>query len=248
METNLTPAARFTRILPLGLLCAALFSSPLAYGQEASKRATFIGLSAGLGTSLTSGAQQQLDMTPYAYLAPTGGPGAAVSAALFTRVQRGRWFGQPELRFQEVFSGPFEYPGEGGGFGLSFGGRPKQGFHARQFAGAALGGYYFGPHQQYYALLGPAVAFRHGHDDVRPSDPANGPNTNVRYLMDQAPEKTQWQLHGGVGRWGKHFDVELRYAYGLTPLVRQVEYNGQAHDFKVRASTLTLTLGYHLPL
>ncbi|MBF9142106.1 hypothetical protein [Hymenobacter properus] len=248
METNLTPATRRTRFFPLGLLCAALFSSPLAHGQEAPQRATFIGLSAGLGSSLAPGAMQQLDMSQGSYLAPTGGLGGAVSAALLTRVQRGRWFAQPELRYQEVFSAPFEYPGGGGGYGSLFSGRPKISFHARQFAGSALGGYYFGPQQQYYALFGPAVAFRHGNDAVPAPNPTDGANSSYAYVMDQAPEKTQWQLHGGVGRWGKHFDVELRYAYGLTPLVRQVEFNNQAYDYKVRASTLTLTLGYHLPL
>ncbi|MDO7847009.1 hypothetical protein Q5H92_11620 [Hymenobacter sp. M29] len=248
METNLTPAARLTRIFQIGLLCAAAFSSTLAHGQEAPARATFIGLSAGAGISLAPGSMQQLDMSQGSYLAPTGSPGAGLAVALLTRVQRGRWFAQPELRYQEVNSAPFEYPGGGGGYGSLFSGRPKRGFHARQLAVSALGGYSFGPHKQYYALLGPAVAFRQGNDGVATPNPADGANGSYAYVMDQAPEKTQVQLHAGVGRWGKHFDVELRYAYGLTPLVRQLDFNNQTYDFKVRASTLMLTLGYHLPL
>lgn len=248
METNLTPATRLTRLFQIGLLCAATLSGPLAHAQEAPARATFLGISAGLGASLNAGSTQQLDLPPGMYLNPTSAPGGSVALALLTRVQRGRWFAQPELRYQEVYSAPFSYLGDGGGFGFMSNSNPQLGFHARQFAVSALGGYYFGPQKKHYVLLGPAVAVRRGNDGVPTPDPANGVNSSLRYAMDQAPEKAQLQLHAGVGRWGKHVGVELRYAYGLTPLVRQIDFNNQTYDFKVRASTLTLTLGYHLPL
>jgi hypothetical protein len=190
-----------------------------------------------------------LELPQGSYLAPTSTPGGAVALALLVRVQRGRWIAQPELRYQEVDSTPFRYPGVGGGFGsLSNGGDPKRSFRARQFGVSALGGRRFGPQKRCYALLGPAVAFRYGNDGVPPPNPAQFGSSSVPYAMDRAPEKTQLQLHGGVGVWGKHVNVELRYLYGLSPLVRQIVFNNQAYGFKVRASTLVVALGYNLSL
>ncbi|MDO7847004.1 hypothetical protein Q5H92_11595 [Hymenobacter sp. M29] len=157
---------------------------------------------------------------------------------------RSRWFGQPELRFQSVLSAPFQYySGLSSGFFSSS--TATTAFYVDQMQVAALAGYTFDARQQWYALLGPAVAWR-----VNKSGPALPTATAslddaVRDAVDRAPAAAQLQLHGGLGWWGRHLGVEARYTHGLTPLVRQLSFHNRTYDFLVRSSTVMFTVGYH---
>jgi len=221
-------------------------SGRAAYGQQAPTRATWVGVSVGESLVFSPSSPTRIELPPGSYLAAAGGTGTAATGAALLRVQRGRWFGQPELRYHSLYSADFTYARGPGGYGIpSGGGTATTAFHVQQLVLGALGGYAFGPGQQFYALLGPAVAVRLGTDGNAAPSAATSLSDDVRYAVDAAPGAAQLQLHGGLGWWGRHVGVEARYAYGLTPLVRRLAFDGHAYDFRVDAHALLLTVGYH---
>jgi len=234
--------------LCLGLtLCAA--GRP-TLGQHTPERATFVGLMAGTGMALTPASPSYLDLDG-AYIKEHGQSiGPVLLLGAFLRLQRGAWFAQPELRYQNVYSGRFAVSGGGGGSGygsLSSGRTPTVRFHVRQLAGSLLGGYRFGSQQQFYGLLGPALAWRWGTDEEPvpvPSYSVNSKSDYLDYAVDQAPAAMQLQLHGALGYWEQHFGLEARFVYGLTPLVRRLPVQEQTYDFRVRSRLLLVSVGY----
>lgn len=236
------------RLFRCGLVVAAFSNCLVSYGQDASVRATFLGLSAGSGIAFTVASPQRIELPPRSYLAASGGSGESLALSVVVRVQRGRWFGQPELRYQNTYSGDLDFANGSNGLGIISFPTSTTKFHVEQLAFAALGGYTFDPEQRFYLLLGPALALRLGNDgNVAPSNTTSLAD-DIRYAVDQAPETTQWQLHGGLGWWGRHFGVEVRYCYGLTLLVRRLAFDGNTYDYRVGSNLLLLTANYHFQL
>jgi len=215
-------------------------------GQHAPERATFVGLVGGFGMAFTPSYPSNLDMDGACIKevkAAANRIGSVVLLGAFLRVQQGAWFAQPELRYQNVSSAPFAVSGGGGGGGF-FSGPPTERFHVRQLTSSLVGGYRFGSHQQYYGLLGPALAWRWGTDEVPVPTPLQSKSDNLPYAVDQAPTARQLQLHSAIGRWGQHFGVEARFVYGLTPLVQRLTVQEQTYDFRIDSRLLVFSLGY----
>lgn len=216
-------------------------------GQSAGEHATYLGFTAGGGPTFTATSPRYLDLGG-TYLAATAQrPGSTVALSTLVRVQRGPWFVQPELRYQNVYSAGYTYPSSGGGgYGSLFhGADPRLKVHMRQLAVGLVAGYRFGPRQAFYGLLGPALAFRMSADGESVPYAGASPSDQLPYALDQAPVSRQGQLHGGVGWWGRHWGVEARGVYGLSPLARRLPFAGQDYAFQVRSTMLLLSVGYH---
>ena len=232
-----------TRFLCCTLAIATCVGSLPAFGQDKPAHNTFLGISGGAGLVFSPAWPQRVDLPP-TYLAANGNTGESGALSVLIRVRRGHWFGQSELRYQNVYSAGFTYfNGVRAGF-LSFSTNTTV-FHVQQLELAALGGYAFGPRQQLYWLLGPALAVRQGNDGIAAPSASSNLRDKVLYAMDTAPSASQLQLHGGLGWWGKRLSVEARYTYGLTPLVRRISFDNQTHNFQVGADTFMFTVGYH---
>ena len=232
-----------TPFLRVALVIAACVSCFPVFGQDKPAPGVFWGISGGGGLVFSPASPQRVELPP-SYLAATGGTGETAALSALVRVLRGRWFGQSELRYQNVNSADFTYfRGVGSGF-FSFSTNTTT-FHAQQLALAALGGYTFGSRQQLYGLLGPALAIRLSIDGNAPPSASSSLSDDVRYAVDNAPAASQLQLHGGLGWWDKHLGVEARYAHGLTPLVRRVVFDNETHNYRVGANTFMFTVGYH---
>lgn len=235
-----------TSLLRVILVVATCVSYFPVFGQDKSAHGAFWGISGGAGLVFSPASPQRVELPP-SYLAATGGTGETAALTALVRVPRRRWFGQSELRYQNVNSADFTYfRGVGTGF-FSFSTNTTT-FHAQQLALAALGGHTFGARQQLYGLLGPALAVRLGTDGNAPPSTSSSLSDDVRYAVDNAPTATQLQLHGGLGWWGKHLGVEARYTHGLTPLVRRIAFDNETHNYRVGANTFMFTVGYHGPL
>lgn len=231
-----------THFLRVALIIATCVDYSPAFGQNKPSHSAFWGLYGGAGLVFSPASPQRVELPP-SYLAATGSIGETAALGALVRVPRGRWFGQAELRYQNVSSADFTYSrGVSTGF-FSFSTNTTN-FHAQQLALAALSGYTFGSRQQLYGLLGPTLAVRlNTNGNVPPS--VSSLSDEVRYAVDNAPAATQLQLHGGLGWWGKHLGVEARYTHGLTPLVRRIVFDNETHEYRVGANTFMFTVGYH---
>jgi hypothetical protein len=230
----------------LFLLLFALSSSSVWAQRPAS-----FGLAAGAGPSFVRCRPGYLDLGRDTdqhidqYLRATSEGASAAQVAAYVRVQPWRnTFFQPEVSYLEYSSGRLLYARRTGTGILSAGPTGNTQLYQQSLSLALLGGGYLDSPQQAYWLAGPAIAARLTSHSVW--NISNSSSTVARAL-DESGAKSQFFMHAGLGlRFGR-IDLETRYAYGLTPLVRTLRYQNKDYDFRVTSHLLVFKVGVHFP-
>ncbi len=178
-----------------------------------------------------------------------GPPKESSSYSLFARWQVGHWIGQPEVGYTYILSSPISYQPPPTSLSSSFiGNAQNHNFEVGRLSVNVLTGFSVGAGRHWYALAGPGVSRRVAGAAYRADQPTAF-GKELCEQLNQAPERVSYQAIGAVGYWGlaNVINLEARFSYGLTPLVRSFTYRGQVYPLQAQAHVLLLTVGYALP-
>lgn len=243
--------------LPCCLLVGLSGAIPALAQQPASLPSITIslGLSGGVGIPFTPISPTRLEIGGISKIRTdaeadflSGTAKEAYSVNLFLRLAHGKWFLQPEAGYQSLLSSPVAYEDDyPTGMAPNFAG-PEQlhNFRSDQLMLGTLAGYYLGSEPHFYLLTGPATGFRIGGSDYGSSRTDLG--EEIRNSLNRAPETTRFFIQGGLGYGGlaRHLNLEARFIYGLTPLVRNLTFRNEKYALKAQAHILLLTMAFTL--